>query len=87
MIDPTDMFQRQYEDMDPQTAEINRLRDQNAELMELMRDLIQGARRDRSIITPRIGSLHLIETRVTKGQVMRAIGLTTSTPTQSRERG
>ncbi|MBM1817143.1 hypothetical protein [Pseudosulfitobacter pseudonitzschiae] len=83
MIDPTDVFQRQYEDMDPQTAEINRLRDQNAALRELMSDLIQGARRDRSIITPRIGSLHLIETRVTKGQVMRAIELTTSAPQET----
>lgn len=75
MIDPTDLFQRQWEDMDPATAEINRLRDQNTALKDLIRDLIQGARRDRSIITPRLGPLHMIETQVTKGQVMRAIDL------------
>lgn len=45
------------------------------ELKELVRDLIQGARRDRSIITPRLGPLHVIETQVTKGQVLRAIDL------------
>lgn len=75
MLDPTDHFQRQWEDQDPATAEINRLRDQNTALKDLIRDLIQGARRDRSIITPRLGPLHMIETQVTKGQVLRAIDL------------
>ncbi|MDF1807947.1 hypothetical protein [Hyphomonas sp.] len=75
MLDPTDHFQRQWEGEDPATAEINRLRDQNTALKDLIRDLIQGARRDRSIITPRLGPLHMIETQVTKGQVLRAIDL------------
>jgi cell division protein FtsB len=75
MLDPTDHFQRQWEDQDPATAEINRLRDQNTALKDLIRDLVQGARRDRSMITPRLGPLHMIETQVAKGQVMRAIDL------------
>lgn len=76
-MDPTDMFQRQWEDQDPQCAEINRLRDENAILREVIGDLIQGARRDRSIIMPRLDTLHVIETRVTKGQVMRAMAAIT----------
>ena len=75
MIDPTDLFQRQLEDMDPCTAEINRLRDKNEALMRLIADLIQGARRDRSILIQRLGPLHIIETSVTKGQVIEAIRL------------
>lgn len=75
MTDPTDHFQRQWEDTDPATAEINRLNDENTALKSLVRDLIQGAQRDRSIITPKLGPLHIIETRVTKGQVLRAIEL------------
>lgn len=73
MIDPTDHFQRQWEDMDPATAEINRLSDKVSDMQSLISDLIQGARRDRSIISPKAGPLHVIETRVTKGQVLRAI--------------
>lgn len=72
MIDPTDLFQRQWEDQDPLCAEINNLRDQNAELKKSLADIISGARRDRAMIIPRLGPLHVIETRVTKGQVMRA---------------
>ena len=75
MIDPTDQFQRHWEDMDPITAEIKQLGAENKALKELLSDLIQGARRDRSIIIPRLGPLHVIETQVTKGQVMRAIDL------------
>jgi hypothetical protein len=76
MTDSTEYFQRQWEDMDPMTAEINRLRDENAELRSLMSDLIQGARRDKSILIQRLGPLHVIETRVTKGQVLEAMRLT-----------
>jgi hypothetical protein len=72
-MDPTEYFQRQWEDMDPMTAEINRLTDEVKELKDLVADLVQGARRDRSIITPSAGPLHVIETSVTKAQVMRAI--------------
>lgn len=43
------------------------------ELREIISDLIQGARRDRSILSRKAGPLHIIETRVTKGQVLRAI--------------
>ena len=75
MIDPTDLFQRQFEDQDPICAEINRLTDQNRELRQMVADLIQGARRDRSIISRKSGPLHVIETRVTKGQVLKAISL------------
>lgn len=73
MIDPTDHFQRQWENMDPATAEINRLSDKVSDMQSLISDLIQGARRDRSIISPKVGLLHVIETRVTKGQVLKAI--------------
>ena len=75
MMDPTELFQRQWEDMGPLVAEINRLRDENEALRSLMADLIQGARRDRSILIKRLGPLHVIETRVTKGQVMEAVRL------------
>ena len=75
MIDPTDLFQRQWEDQDPLCAEINRLTDQNRELWAMVSDLIQGARRDRSVISRKAGALHVIETRVTKGQVLKAISL------------
>ncbi|MEP2955554.1 MAG: hypothetical protein ABJN39_09460 [Sulfitobacter sp.] len=46
------------------------------ELREIISDLIQGARRDRSILSSKAGPLHIIETRVTKGQVLRAIHAT-----------
>ena len=46
------------------------------ELREIISDLIQGARRDRSILSRKSGPLHIIETRVTKGQVLRAIHAT-----------
>lgn len=75
MQDPTYIFQRQYEDLDPATAEINRLSDLVSEMREVVSDLIQNARRDRAIISPSKGPVHLIETTVTKGQVMRAISL------------
>jgi len=73
MTDPTEHFQRQWEDMDPMTAEINRLRDANAEMRAVLADLIQGARRDRSLLIHRRSDFHLIDTQVTKGQVLRAI--------------
>ena len=76
MTDPTELFQRQWEDQDPLCAEINRLTDQNRELRALVSDLISGARRDRSIISRRADPLYVIETRVTKGQVLKAIALT-----------
>ena len=75
MIDPTEHFQRQWEDQDPMVAEINRLLDENRELRSVLSDLISGARRDRSMISRRAGPLHLIETRVTKGQVLKAVSL------------
>jgi len=73
VIDPTELFQRQWEDQDPATAHINRLADQNAELKAALSDIISSGRRDRSIISPALGPLHLIDTQVTKGQVLRAI--------------
>ena len=49
---------------------------ENAELREIVRDLISGARRSRSIISPRVANIETIETTVTKGQVLEAIRLT-----------
>ena len=43
------------------------------DLREIISDLIQGARRDQSILSRKAGPLQIIETRVTKGQVLRAI--------------
>lgn len=82
MIDPTELFQRQWEDQDPLVAEINRLRDENRELRSVAADLISVARRDISILSQKKGPLHPISTTVTKGQVMRAIkALSASAPT------
>lgn len=75
MIDPNDLFQRQWEDQDQMTAEINRLNDENAKLKAVVSDLITLARRDISILSGKRGAAHPIETIVTKGQVMRAIRL------------
>lgn len=41
MIDPTDHFQRQWEDMDPATAEINRLRDEIERLRVALENLLR----------------------------------------------
>ncbi|AGG91204.1 MULTISPECIES: hypothetical protein [unclassified Sulfitobacter] len=46
---------------------------QEAEYRGIISDLIQGARRDRSVLSRKAGPLHVIETRVTKGQVLRAV--------------
>ena len=54
-------------------AEIDKLKDQVQEMGVIISDLITGARRDRSLISRKAGPLHVIETRVTKGLVLRAI--------------
>ena len=58
-------------------AEARRREDQVQEMREIISDLISGARRDRSIISRKAGPLHVIETRVTKGQVLRAMAVFT----------
>lgn len=73
MSDPTYEFQRHWEDTDPTTAEINRLSDENKRLKSILSDIIGGARRDRSILVRSVNRLHLINTTVTKGQVLDAI--------------
>lgn len=87
MIDPTELFQRQWEDQDPLVAEINRLRDENRELRSVASDLISVARRDISILSRKKGPLHMIETTVTKGQVMRAINLLSHPTHRNSDRG
>lgn len=79
MIDPTALFHRQWEDMDPATNEINRLsdlvEDQCAEILALknhIRILIAGGMRNPDIIRPKIGRLHPMTITITKGQILDA---------------
>ena len=72
MSEPSERFQRQWEEMDPATAKINELDAEVKRLRSIIADLIHGARRS-PIVISRQSDLEPIQTVVTKGQVLAAL--------------